>query len=169
MTTRQRSRSRRSSRGARVPTRWENLAFLHSHTAAASAVFSDITVEPVLVNSVGTATILRSIIHVDIVPTGGAPGDVGTVAYGIAVVTKDAVVGAVLPDPLGDFEQGWYWWAHRFFLMDPTALTTNSFDVDIRTMRKLRGGYRLVLISDTPANPQALTTTITMRNLWRVP
>ena len=150
MTTRRQSRGR-FRRSARTPTRWETLNFAMVHAAGASIVFADITVEPVLDNEAGTATIRRVIAHVNYAPVG-----LGTheFAIGIAVVTMDAMAAGALPDPLGDFQQGWYYWTQRPMLVDAEAgLRTLDFDFDVRTMRKLRGGYRLALITETPILP----------------
>ncbi len=49
------------------------------------------------------------------------------------------------------------------------AMTQISWDVDIRSARRLRGGFKLAIISQSPASNDVDTTLfITMRNLWQI-
>ena len=168
MTTKRRFRSR--PRGRAQPTKWENIITNHVHVVAASQVFTQMTPAPLLVTGSGTAVLKRMIMHVDINPAAGVGiGEIDSVGMGMTVVTQEAFeVIAQLPDPLSDFEHSWYWWAQRFIpVQEPSAMHT-EFDVDIRTMRKLRNGYGLALISETPLNPSALTVSFSARMLWSV-
>ncbi len=125
-----------------------------------------ITPEPVQLNAAGTATLLRSIIHFTYTPITVGIFDV---AIGMAVVTLDAITGLVLPDPLTDFQQSWYYWTERFMQSAAGTINQVDWDVDLRTARRLRGGYGMVIISETPLLGASSTLNITMRNLWRIP
>ena len=92
--------------------------------------------------------------------------DAEQVFIGICVVTEDALAAFALPDPGSDFNQDWYYWAAR-----NTRATENdslvSWDADIRSARRLRGGYRLVMIVEAPAsNVNDIAISPSMRNLW---
>ena len=169
MTTRRPVRRRAPAvRRQRPPTKWENLVFTHSHVAAASTVFSVLTPEPQQVDQLGTATLLTSIIHVDMVPSAVSAGAANTIQFGITVMTLDAIVALAFPDPSSDFQQSWYWWASRLLPVSVLEVIT-AIDVIIRSARKLRQGFGLAMISETPANPVAMTAQISMRNLWKTP
>ncbi len=162
---------RRSVRTRRVgKTSWENLNFSISLTAAASQVISDLTPEPMQTTheGVGLAVIQRMIAHVDF---GFNATDVSAAAHdfaiGIGVVTLDAFAAGAVPDPLSNFDQDWYYWTHRQFKRTTAAeQALASFDFEIRSKRRLRGGYALVMVVENPVQLDAMNVNIAMRNLW---
>ena len=156
----------RSGLRSSAPTKWEQLAFEHGHIAGASIVFSDITVEPMQANDIGTATIKRLILNGSFTSLAAGTNSDVQIFLGVAVVTKDAVEAGVLPDPVTDFSHGWYYWTGRNLNMDTDSPKQQNFDVDIRTMRRLRGGYRLVIISQTLGQEVATQLHLFMRTLW---
>ena len=115
---------------------------------------------------VGLATLQRMILHVDTTYL-DANVDLGQSFYsiGIAVVAQDNL--AQLPDPEADFNQDWYYWTRRMHkqntLDNPPMI---SFDADIRSKRRLRGGYALKMMVENPVNPDPLVVHISMRLLW---
>ncbi len=172
MTTMQRSQRRQSrprSSGAKPPTRWENLFFQFAHTAAASQSVAGLTPEPMQALLTGTALIRRLILHGEIhstavVPAGGEVFDIG---LGISVVTNDAFAAPVIPDPLSDFQQGWYYWTERTGFLTP-EFPSYHWDAEIRSMRKLRSGFKLILTTENPITELAHLVSITARTLWTV-
>ncbi len=168
MTTKRRSR-RGSTRTRRKRTLWENLSFLHSHIAAASVVFSDLTPEPMQGDDAGVAKCLRIIGNVTAAPDAGSLLSDFNYAIGIAVVTADAIAAGTLPDPFTDFQQSWYYWTKRSYRVGAVEGRVNDgFDFQVRTQRLLRSGYRLVLVSETVLEDQAQAIRIHMRNLWEL-
>jgi len=117
---------------------------------------------------VGLATIQRAIMHFEMTTNVSAPQAGGNfMAVGIAVITEDAFTASALPDPEVDFNQDWYYWTRR--QMIPTTTETNgmvTWDVDIRTRRKLRGGYVLAMVVQTSTQEVALDLDVSMRLLW---
>ena len=86
---------------------------------------------------------------------------------GIAVVSEDALAATAVPDPASDFNQDWYYWTGRSIkVRAPEGPQVVTWDADIRSMRRLRGGYRLVMVSETGANEDSLEIHTTMRLLW---
>ncbi len=83
---------------------------------------------------------------------------------GIAVVTNDGFAAGALPDPESDFDQDWYYWTRRS-LMDREGSQLN-WEIDLHSMRRLRGGYKLVFISQTPTNENITELHANFRNLW---
>ena len=147
---------------------WENLAFRIANTAAADITTMDLTPEPMQTThvGVGTATVRRAILHFDfIIPNLGSTEF--TMSFGIVVVTADGFLGGSVPDPETDFNQDWYYWTRRSFQFETVGSPAQaSWDADIRSMRKLRGGYRLIGIVETPVNPDISITMLSMRLLW---
>ncbi len=117
---------------------------------------------------IGLATCQLMIIHVDMTYLDANVAlDQSFVSMGVAVVTEDALAAAALPDPEFDFNHDWYYWTRRMHkqnTLDSPPIT--SWDAIIRSKRRLRGGYRLVLITENPANPDPIEVMISMRNLW---
>ena len=168
MSTRQRSRSRFTQRAAKRPVQWANLLFQHIHPAAATEVFSDMSPNAIRNGTQETATLRRLILHFDY--NVQVALNVAQIAVGIAVVTADALDPiAQIPDPLFDAEQGWLYWTNREWSGPAGSGTRQSWDADIRSMRKLRGGYRLVLITESPATSFPSNISISLRALWSVP
>ena len=164
---------RRSARGPKRPTSWENLTFLHVHTAAANTVVSDLTPEPMQTTDegVGTATIRRMIAHFDYFLSGTlVDPTIHTIFVGVVVVAEDAISGLVTPDPASDFNQDWYYWTSRpLKVVAQGGLAQISWDVDIRTQRRLRGGYGLILVTQSLIQSDATDLAISMRCLWSQP
>ncbi len=162
-----RTRSRRSFQGVRTPTRWENLIFEFVQTAAASQNILDLTPEPMATDLQGTATIKRMIGKLQVVSLSDA-GSAQETLIGIAVITNDAFAAGAVPDPLTDAQQSWYYWNHIIVVPVGGAPHVTVVDFDMRTMRKLRGGYKLVAVVQNGTNVIALTVFATFRNLWVV-
>jgi len=90
------------------------------------------------------------------------------VSIGIAVITADAFAAGATPDPEGDFDQDWFYWTRRAaFFEQNGSQQLWPWDVDIRSMRVLRGGYKLVMITENPTNGSVLNLHTSMRLLWR--
>ena len=160
-------RGRRQS-GPRRKVSWENLAVNHSHGVMASVVFTDLTPEPMQTVhlGVGTATIRRMLGHLTL-SVQAADAAASFMSVGVAVVSQDALAAGALPDPEGDFNQDWYYWTRRSILVPALGgLFQLDWDFDIRSMRRLRGGYALVFISESPLNPQITDLEVSMRTLW---
>ncbi len=120
---------------------------------------------------IGTASILRSIFEMSL----ALPGAVVGVApqhnsMGITIMTNDAFFAVASPDPEGDFQQSWYYW-NRWQTTFPTVAQVQRAMpmVDLRSSRRLRSGFKLVMVNETPAtNTVAFEVHIAMRNLWRL-
>jgi len=151
-------------------TSWENLAFGINLPAGANIVVSDLTPEPMQNNLVGTATLVRSIMAFNhMLP--GQDLAVITVAVGITVMTNDAFFALASPDPLSDFQQDWYYWhLHDSMRVSGPTENSNRWNADIRSARRLRGGFKLVMVVETNAvgNPDTTDLSVVMRNLWQV-
>ena len=170
MVTRRSAPRRRSPRrsGPARKVSWENLAVNHSHGVMASTVFTDLTPEPMQTVhlGVGTATIRRLLGHLTF-SAAGADADASFISIGVAVVSQDALAAGALPDPEGDFNQDWYYWTRRSLRIVATGGPAQvDWDLDIRSMRRLRGGYALVMISETPTNNVVTDLEISLRTLW---
>ena len=173
MTTRHVGRRRRSRGPSRpqTPTRWENLFIQFAHTAAASQGVADLTPEPMAALLTGTATIKRAIMHFEIHSTAAQPagGEFFDVGVGIQVVTNDAFLNVqpVISDPLSDFQQSWYYWTERTHFLTPEN-PSYEWEVEIHSMRKLRGGYKLIMTTENPITELAHLLSATLRLLWTV-
>ena len=107
--------------------------------------------------------------HFDLViPTAAATQQI--VSLGIYVASHEGFDQNAFSDPEGDFFQDWYYWTRRAAQVEATGEPrTFSWDADIRTMRKLRGGYKLVYVVSHPLNPQPVELHTSMRLLWFQP
>ena len=170
MTTRGRPRGGSRRRTSRRVTTWENLIFSIPLAVGINQVVSDITPEPMSADVVGTATIVRSLIKVthNLTFESGNPQEVG---LGITVMTNDGFFALAPPDPLSDFQQDWYWWTFMSNMKETFSSEASYQEVfDIRSARRLRGGFKLVLVTETSVggHPVASELRVSMRNLWQV-
>jgi len=171
----QRTNRRSTGRRPRAPRRvtiWENLAFSTVFAIGGNQDIADLTPEPMATSLVGTATLVRMVAQWSItIPVAVISPTPNFHSVGIAVVTADAFTAAALPDPESDFQQSWYYW-NRWMVRINAAVTSTveaHFPVDIRTARRLRSGYKLVMINETPVtNTLSLQLAISMRLLWQV-
>ncbi len=154
--------------GNRAKTSWQNLAFTFSITAVASQQFSDLTPEPMATSGEGTALLKRTILSFEYFQDDVASITPNSVVVGFAVVTADAFAAGALPDPVADSNQDWLYWTRRS-VQGITAIgqaTPNRWEADIRSMRRLRGGYKLVMIIENQANQVASSLEVAVRTLW---
>jgi len=176
MTTRNRRRpSFRRGTGRRSRTSWEQLIFQHPHGLAAETVISDLTPQPMAADLLGTATIKRAIMSFNLFRDGDQVSTlVQQIAYSITLVTNDAFAAMAVPDPLFDFAQSWYYWNSQTHLFQAGGILGRQeaaapiVHVDIRSQRRLRGGFKLVFISQTPVTQVDFTLGVSMRLLWTV-
>ena len=174
MTTRSRSRRSfgRRTRGARRKTTWENLFIEHAHGTAGEEKVTDLSPEPMATDGIGTATLLRSIMQYSfMIDSNSSTTTPQQLALGMTVLTNDAFAALAVPDPLSDFQQDWYYWVAKAKVFDIDAGPQSiDWEADIRSARRLRGGFKLAVVSQSPASNDIDTTCfITLRNLWAIP
>jgi len=158
-------RRRVVSRGAKMRTSWEQRIFSFVLAAAGTQSVADLTPEPMRTSNFGTSTIRRMILHATLLNDAAASTTAINSAIGVSVITADAFGAAAVPDPLDDVNQDFYYWAHRTF-MDRSGNSQFDWDADIRSMRRLRAGYKLVLIVHSPVNEVASQLDVSVRTLW---
>jgi len=165
MTTRRRFRR---SGGRRKRTQWTQLSPVFPHVAAADTFLADLTPEPMASSLEGTAKILRFLANFTITQT-AAENATNEYGVGVAVLGHEAFDGLAVPDPLvGDFSQGWYYQTERAYQRTAAGGGMLTWEVDIRTSRVLRAGYKLVMVSRSPVNPVAITVRVGIRMLWEI-
>ncbi len=175
MTTRRsRPRGARRGTGQRRPVTWEQSIFLNTLLPSGAIVANDLTPDPlrsVAAHRGSTATLRRMLIHFDLGQL-DAQGSLEAAAFGIYVASHEALDQSALNDPNADAGQDWYYWTSRTARLLTAADNAEmvSWDADIRSQRKLRGGYDLVLVSSALAsNVVSLLSHISVRALWSIP
>ncbi len=169
MTTRRVSRSRsRSGRGRRKTT-WFQANANHSRTAGASLNFTDISHPAITANNEPTGTCRRLIGNWAVTPQTAVAGVEYNISLGIAVMTIDALTAGATPDPAADVTQDWYWWDSWEGTLADAGLSTYTNHFDIRTARRIREGYRLVLITENLGQELASFVHFRARTLWSMP
>ena len=152
---------------ARVKTTWNNLAFTFGLSTLGVVVFAEIT--PVNLNNTGT--LLRSIISFSadqLDPVLTVPQEY---AIGIAVQTRQAIDNLEILEPLANMDQDWYYWTGRTLFREGAAesVTGDRWEVDLRSKRRLRGGYGLVITMEPAiANLVDIDVTVGLRQLWAI-
>ncbi len=117
-----------------------------------------------------TGTIRRIVGSINISNTGGSGGQ-AQFAVGISVVNMEvlnAPTNTTVPLPISDTDQDWYYWmAHN---MDVEQEAPLNFPFDIRTSRKLRAGFGLILVFETGTiSPTGVNFEFQARGLWQTP
>jgi len=164
-------RRSRMSRGARRPTTWEQIPNTTSLGPAAGKLLIDFSNDNIIDDESSGGTILRMIGSVRIEHDLRAQAlEEQEVAIGITVVTKDAIAAFAVPDPLSTLDQNhdWYYWSSRNGTLGPAGSDDGSWvwNFDIRTSRRLRGGYRLVYIVEKDLTELGIEINTSVRNLW---
>ena len=149
-----------------MPTLWVDTLFADSIASGGQVVHElDSTVFSVTERRFARATLLRTIVRLDIAPTVRDSGEGDQIVdIGIGVTSQEAFAASVVSDPATaiDFPvKGWVWRArYRSY-----AVSTNDQNVDIirvdkdlRGQRKLENG-RLFLVADNGANQGDATAT----------
>ena len=86
------------------------------------------------------------------------------------VSTQQAIDSLEILAPLANLDQDWhYWTARSTFREDTEPSDKTQWEVDIRSMRKLRHGYGFVLVAEPVlANTASIEMTVGARLLWSV-
>ena len=153
-------------RTPRRRTTWFNKFFETSHTAAPDQSVFDITHPAIAAGAEPTGTVVRMILEVHMA-NAATVADLTSLGLGILVTTLDAFTAGAVPDPLTDEGQDWYyWWAGKPALSAEGLLVVKQ---DIRSARKLRGGYRLILVAENTVNELTTEIAFMVRTLWMMP
>ncbi len=133
---------------------------------------ADLTPEPIqtITGDVGTATLVRAIMHFDL-STEVDVNDPQTGAVGLYVVSHEGFDQTAFSDPNADFFQDWFYWTSRGIdVRSNNQAAMASWDVDIRSKRRLRGGYKFIMVAaGFSGNTVALELNVSMRLLWAMP
>ena len=153
----------------RRQTTWYNRRRLITHTAAAEIQATELTHPAISSGFQPGGTCLRLIMEIRL-RNSATVHDAVTFGVGVVVVTADALAvpsAVALPDPMADEEQDWYyWWTGEVSLSDEGLLPVK---IDIRSARKFRGGYRLVLLTENVIAELTTEVSIMARTLWMMP
>jgi len=167
-----RSRSRPRSRGAPRPTTWDQPIFDFNQAAMGPiTTVLDLSNPKIIAGETSSGTIVRCRGEVEIM-NGSNSNTEFEVSIGIVVVTAEALAAVILPNPRGSQSNDWYYWTQKTAHMlgnntgegDPTW----RWQFDLRSMRKLREGYRLACVVVKDDSTQLSVNHITFRNLWKL-
>ena len=168
------TRSTFRGRGARRRVTWEQISVNFDLGTPLIAQVTDLTIDTIGDQEATGGTVKRMIGEITVEHAAGAQAiERQHVGVGICVITKDALLGSVTPDPINtstDQNQDWYFWATAERTLGPAG-TDNGlirFPIDIRSMRRLRGGYRLALVTQKDLTELGITVNVSMRLLWSV-
>jgi len=89
-----------------------------------------------------------------------------SLAVGIWVVQHEGLTGLGSADIFNDFQQDFYYWTTLFSVQAAVIRMNPSTNVDIRTSRRLRGGYGLLFKAQNETQEEATKLQVSMRNLW---
>ena len=160
-------RSRGSSRRSpRVKTFWELIDSHADDLGISSQAVVDLTADPILSSGEDSGRILRLVGHIT-ASNGSVTGEYH-IGIGLSLVIQDAV-GVVTPDPLTD-DMGWYYHMTDRFHLSFGGGSRNLAEFDIRTSRRLRAGFRLLMVKQNGATSAGtLDLSFHARALWAVP
>ena len=169
MTTRRRSPGRRRG-SARPRTTWEQHALVFTLPPTGVLQFTDLTPTPLKSGDPrhGTAVLVRAIMSFKAVQQTAStlPQEFAFAAY---VQTQAATTALQIMAPIAAVNdlQDWYYWTARSTFREGDVNTLESWEVDLRTKRRLRHGYGLVLVGEASAsNLESISVTIGLRLLW---
>jgi len=172
MTTRRRSRRGSRTGSSRRPMHWQQY-LLGAALTDNQISFGDLTTDRIsqltTVPGPQTGTIRRLVGTLSINNVGVAGAS--QFALGISVVNMDVLnspTNTTVPLPISDTDQDWYYWMGRE--VDLEASNGKQFDFDIRSSRRLRAGFGLILVLETGVvAPTTLSLEFQARGLWTSP
>ena len=109
----------------------------------------------------GSATVKRFIMSGTVAPGLNEVSGV-RLCLGIYVASHEAFAQTALSDPCGDEGQDWYYWTQRTV----HTIAGGDWEVDLRTARRLRAGYKLILVVNNQLNEITLALNLSIRSLW---
>ena len=159
--------SSRRTRGRRTPTLWWNIQSVPLAVAiGAQAIFDLLPPGTIPVGVQAGVTILRMIGELQL--TAQSADQDGFGAFGIALMSRDAVAASAVPDPIADLVDWYYhqnWFNNESRVGDFQEAGRTRFD--IRTSRKVRGEDRTLaaVFENNAASAQAVKFSVTTRML----
>ena len=154
------------ARAAARKTSWFNQLYEATLTAAGSQQVFDLSHPRITTLTESTGTVVRMIMEVHLANAATVP-DLTSFSLGVTVLTEDARAAGATPDPLSDSDQDWYyWWAGKPAVSDSGKVV---IQVDIRSARRLRGGFRLAMIMQNAVNELPTEVVAMVRTLWMMP
>ena len=137
-------------------------------TAAAGSSVADISMQRQQVEGYQQPTkIIRSLINFEL-SQGQIDANTMEMGIGIWVVQHEGLTGDGSADVINDFQQDFYYWTTLFstFVNINTPTSKQYPLVDIRTSRRIRGGYGLLFKAQNLVQGSSLQLNVSMRNLW---
>jgi len=166
-------RSRRSFRGRSRPTTWEQIPNDFAMGVGIVEQVLDLSNSQIINNTSSGGTCIRMIGEVTVEHAAkAAANEIVNLGIGIAVVTKDGLLAGEVPDPQAttDQNQDWYFWTTIDRTLGPAGANSGQIKVpiDIKTSRRLRGGYRLAMVFQKQLSELGYEVHVSMRLLWRL-
>ena len=163
MTTRRGSRRSFRGRGARKKTYWDQTAFVFNPGPSAFLAVRDISHVLISGGNEPGGTCLRLVGNLNYFQI-AASFEVFNLSVGVGVVTNDALAVGAVPDSIVDLTHDWYWWHSWEGNLGFEAQHNKEFD--IRFARKLREGYRLVMVLENTVQELVGKVEVRLRTLW---
>jgi len=153
-------------RGRREKTSWENINFEIAIAAGAGVQVVDLSPQFIAANGYQQPfKIVRSIFDMDFNQVNSSV-EPQTLAVGMLVVSHEALTGDGVPSPLTDFQQDFYYWTTLYSYNGSVVRANPTVHVDLRTSRRMRGGYGLLMKFENPTQEEATVLQMSMRNLF---
>lgn len=171
MTTRRRSPRRRGG-SVRQRVTWQNDPLSFTLGSTGTPVFFDLTPEPLKGGDPrhGTAVCMRLIMSAELNSISAVTDVPQAMGLGIYVLTQEAIQQTSVLGPLdanSDIQDWYYWTARSTFRESSTIADHTTWEVDLKSKRRLRGGYGMVIVAaaDT-SNTVSLLLNVGIRTLW---
>ena len=149
------------------PTTWQGTTTETTLLAAASLQVLDISHQSMIAGSEDTGTCMRLIGSVEIsnLSTELAPEDV-SFGIGVGLFHSAAIAALAVPNPSGSNDGDWYYWWGGKMTLDVKG---KRWTYDIRSARRLRANYRLLVVIANQLNELTTLVKLTHRTLWKMP
>ena len=162
-------RSRGTSRGAKRFTTWDQPQVNHTRGTSSGITVTDISHPAIAANNEPTGTCRRMVGNWSLTPQLAPSSEEYNIYVGVTLVTIDALVAGNTPDPQTDVTQDWYYWAGWEGGLADLGLSSQTMLFDVHTSRRVREGWRLVLISQNKTQELGSFFHLNMRCLWSMP
>ena len=172
MPTSRRFRSLRRGSGTRQKTTWNQRALQFALGTVGGVVFADLTPKPLSITGEvehGTAVLMRFIASFQMNQETLITNVPQSFAIGVYVSSIAAISATTILAPLSNEDQDWYYWTARSTFTEDVPQAGPTWEIDIRSKRRLRSGYGLVMtVEPLAANTADLELTVGLRLLWAI-
>ena len=148
------------------PTTWQNTVHAQILSNVAGISIKDITHQDIISGFESTGTCVRLMGTIETQNVASEAGALyESLGVGVLVAPIESIAATAVPDPSLTNDQDWYYWWGGELVNDVKG---RKWSFDIRSARRLRANYRLLMVFANQTNEVSQTVNVSIRTLWKL-